>query len=166
MITVIIETKNYSELVTGDVFSWGAQVAWFERLADGSDAPIVPGHGLAGMDVGEVVHVPAGSGLAAQVHNLRETATRANEARREFEAWKAELVSDAHTYADEHSLCGEFDRFMEEHGLPTRQRDYNVTISLTVSARNEDEAVEQVSSNYYYTSDLTREAYVEVDDAA
>jgi hypothetical protein len=42
----------------------------------------------------------------------------------------------AHQYANDNSLCGEFDRCMEEIGLPTRVRDreFEVTVRVTVEA--------------------------------
>lgn len=69
-------------------------------------------------------------------------------AQREFEAWKARATETAHTYADNNSLCSEFDRCMEEIGLDPRIRSYRVdldvsaTASVYVDARNEEEAAE------------------------
>lgn len=67
---------------------------------------------------------------------------------REFAAWKEEASRIACEYADENSLCGEFERCMEDIGLQGRNRDYEVTVtfSLTVTARNEDEAEEEAAS--------------------
>ena len=42
------------------------------------------------------------------------------DADRRHESRLAELVEDACEFADRHSLCGDFDRFMEERGLPGR----------------------------------------------
>lgn len=71
------------------------------------------------------------------------------EARREFETWKDRLASDANDYADEQGYCSEFDDFMEEHGLPSRRRDYAVTFTVTVEARNEGDAAEQAAERMY-----------------
>lgn len=60
----------------------------------------------------------------------RETEQRLTE---RFESWKSSLVSDAHEFADENNLCGEFDRFMREHDLPEREREYAVNYSVTLS---------------------------------
>lgn len=60
--------------------------------------------------------------------------------------WIDSLVSDAHEFADESALCSEFDRFMTDHDLPARRRDYRVRLEVTghvwttVEAADEDEA--------------------------
>lgn len=72
------------------------------------------------------------------------------QAARSRELWMEQLVEDAHVYADRNSLCGAFDEFMEEHGLPTRTRSYTVRVAVTstvlipVTARSEGDAEEQV----------------------
>lgn len=76
---------------------------------------------------------------------------RAAEDRQKRDEWLESLVCDAHEWADRNSLCGEFDRFMEEHGLPGRARDYSVALtvsvtvplSVTVFATSEDDARER-----------------------
>jgi hypothetical protein len=70
----------------------------------------------------------------------------------EFDRWKENATEIAHTYAEENSLCGEFDRAMEEIGLRPRARDYTVVVSVsrTITASSEEDA-----------RDLARE---EVDD--
>lgn len=65
--------------------------------------------------------------LEAQVARLRSDLARRD---REMDT----LVEDAHTYADTHSLCHEFDQFMVDHGLPARERDYEVEVTFNVSA--------------------------------
>src|SRR5699024_4736092 len=55
-------------------------------------------------------HAKSGA-LEAQVARLEGEVVR-----REREM--TTLIEDAHRYADDHSLCSEFDRFMEDHGLP------------------------------------------------
>lgn len=165
--------KRYDDLQTGDVFSWGGEVVWFVRKADGSDADIVGGWASAGGHPEEVEVIPAAVPLARLIGELAGRPTsidaaeleRLREANREFLRWRDRLVEDAHAYADENNLCSEFDRFMEEHDLPTRVKEFNVTITLTVEARDDDDAVERVSGNYYYTSDLIGAAYVEAEVA-
>lgn len=62
------------------------------------------------------------------------------------------LVSDAHEWADDNSLCETFDNFMESHDLPPRRREYEVTIrvntyvTLSREARNEAEAGEDITT--------------------
>lgn len=43
------------------------------------------------------------------------------------------LVGAAHEWADEHGQCERFDEFCLDHGLPQREREYEVTAHLTVS---------------------------------
>lgn len=75
------------------------------------------------------------------------------EAEERHERFMAALVSDAHEYANDNDLCGEFDRFMEEHGLPRREREYEVTFTITysstalVTASSSDEAAEALVEN-------------------
>lgn len=40
--------------------------------------------------------------------------------------------------------CSEYDEFAKEWGLPTRESEYHVTMTVRVSARNEDAAVDIV----------------------
>jgi len=83
--------------------------------------------------------------LSAEVRRLQDQVSRMNQ-------WKDDLVRDAHEYADNNSLCSEFDRFMTEHDLPAREADYEVEVTftvratLTVRAQDEDNALEQAES--------------------
>lgn len=53
---------------------------------------------------------------------------------RKHKAELGEIVSDAHEFADDNDLCGEFDRFLEKHGLPSRNdRDQYPAVSVTVT---------------------------------
>ncbi|RYD13981.1 MAG: hypothetical protein EOP90_15635 [Lysobacteraceae bacterium] len=66
--------------------------------------------------------------------------------------WVDSIAKDAGTWADENNLCSEFDRFMEEHGLPPRSREFTVEalvtittkVSVSVSARSEEVAEDEV----------------------
>lgn len=49
--------------------------------------------------------------------------------------WIDDLVEDAHEWADEHSLCERFDEFCSRHSLPTRERDYEVRVNVSMSTR-------------------------------
>lgn len=96
------------------------------------------------------------------------------EAEQEFERWKARATSIAHDYANRNSLCSEFDRCMEEIGLPGRSREYSVevhvceTTTVVVVASSEEEAEELVSDdpwNYLDIYSLRDSAEVEVQGA-
>lgn len=83
------------------------------------------------------------------------------------DAWLSSLVSDAHQFADDNSLCSEFDRFMEEHGLPTRVREheieYTLTATVTYSGRATVEGSSWEDAHDAFHSDES--AYIDVDDA-
>lgn len=51
------------------------------------------------------------------------------------EKWRT-LECDAHEWADEHSLCEQFDQFMVEHGMQARVREYTVTVDTTIQLRH------------------------------
>lgn len=55
--------------------------------------------------------------------------------RNEHEMWKNNLAIDAHEYANENNLCGVFDAFMIEHGLPARTREYEVEVDVEFRVR-------------------------------
>ncbi|MDH6293176.1 hypothetical protein [Rhodococcus opacus] len=65
----------------------------------------------------------------------REARAELAAARREHEQRIESLVDDAHTWADENSLCGQFDRFMDEHGLRSRSREFVVECAVTITAK-------------------------------
>jgi hypothetical protein len=58
------------------------------------------------------------------------------------------LVDSAHEWADDNDLCQKFDQFMESQGLPGREREFTVSVSvsltvnvdLPVTARSEQAA--------------------------
>ena len=83
--------------------------------------------------------------LRERIANLEESARRQA---REFEAWKARATEIAHQYAEDNSLCGEFDRCMEDIGLEPRTRDYAVHFTLYVSARDEDDAIDRAREDF------------------
>lgn len=49
--------------------------------------------------------------------------------------------------AEERDWCSEYDEFADEWDLPRRKRPYEVTMKVTVLARNDDEAEELVESS-------------------
>ncbi|MFB9785215.1 hypothetical protein [Rhodococcus baikonurensis] len=69
--------------------------------------------------------------------------------------WRDALVESAHTWADENSLCSQFDNFMESHDLPSRSRTYDVEVevnmsrrvTVSVSASNRDDAADAVDTH-------------------
>lgn len=85
----------------------------------------------------------------------------------EFERWKANATATAHEYANNNSLCSEFDRCMEEIGLEPRSRDYEVTFTIrqtvTVNAADSDEAGDLVSGDFMAYLDRFS-CDVEIDD--
>jgi hypothetical protein len=91
-------------------------------------------------------------------HNAAMAALRAT-----HDAWKDELVRDAHEHADRNNMCNEFDRFMEEHGLPTRTRDYSaevtVTVTVTVHCSGRDDESAEQSIDRYDVRDALDNAY-------
>lgn len=51
--------------------------------------------------------------------------------------------------ANEHDWCSEYDEFAEEWNLPSRKREYRVTMYVTVEATNEDQAREFVEEQVH-----------------
>lgn len=88
-------------------------------------------------------HLDALKALAHEVEVFRSS-TEAHE------RFMSELVADAHVWADDNDLCETFDRFMTEHGLEGRERDYEVRVTgtfsvyLTRTAASEEAACEAV----------------------
>lgn len=66
------------------------------------------------------------------------------EDRRAFEAWKERATETAHEYANNNSLCVEFDKCMRDIGLRGRERQYRVDVRLDthvyVTAATNEEA--------------------------
>ena len=176
--------KLRSELQVGDLFTWGGEIETFRvEVSPETDSPYVDATSLS-RDTRSAQYVPESVYVLSQAtveqvskasqsdreHNLQRelerAAERLTEAQRQFEAWKERATEIAHTYANDNSLCSEFDNCMEEIGLRGRNSDYEVVIRVNVTARDEDSAVAQVSESYYYTHNLIDAAYdVEVDAA-
>lgn len=66
------------------------------------------------------------------------------ESNQRHQQWVEDLSEDARAWADENSLCSEFDRFMQEHGLEGRTREFEVRLTyvVTVTASDRDDAVD------------------------
>jgi hypothetical protein len=98
-------------------------------------------------------HGPCSSCLDEAIYNAVTTAERraVAEAERRFERWKDEATEQAHQYADNNNLCGEFDKFMVSIGLRPRLRTYSVTVAVNMSvlvnveAQSADDAQNQVT---------------------
>ena len=80
------------------------------------------------------------------------------------QARREQLVADAHRWADENDVDGSFDDFLNEHGLPGRERDFDLRVSvctsvyLTQSGSSLQEAKDSVTSTDVLDSlDLTGE---------
>jgi hypothetical protein len=98
------------------------------------------------------------------LEQARQEERRAAAAR--FEAWKESASEIACQYADDNSLCGEFERCMEEIGLQGRARPHVVVLRVPVDARDGSRAVEEAvemlsgESSYFvrsYVSDVEDE---------
>ena len=70
---------------------------------------------------------------------------------RQFDEWKERANDVAIEYAENNDLCGEFERCMEEIGFRGRYSEYDVTVSVTlrVTAHNEDSAEEEANDLMY-----------------
>ena len=89
-------------------------------------------HCLTGRDDREMVqHLIA---ARAEIDRLQAAAEKAE---KDHQSFMDKLVEKAHEYADRAQLCGEFDDFMEEQGLPARtievEGDVTVTIEVQVT---------------------------------
>lgn len=90
--------------------------------------------------------------------------------------WVDDLVDSAHEWADENSLCGEFDRFMSAHGLPGREREFTVTLEVSVKvettvrvyarseadAQNKDLDLGDVAEAVYRSLDANADGVAEI----
>lgn len=87
---------------------------------------------------------------AAVERTLQAVRESANTERANHREWVRRLNESACEWADENSLCSEFERFCEQWGLEGRERDFdvevNVTVALTMtrSARSQEDADESV----------------------
>lgn len=111
----------------------GGYVA-YPRVRDGfprceSDEPSSPAEAIHGL-------------IAA----LQDAHTRADAVTERLD----QIVSDAHEWANDHDLCRVFDQFCERHDLPTRVREYEVSIVVTgtVEASSLENAEDAVDSEW------------------
>lgn len=101
--------------------------------------------------------------LDAERDDRRPTAAMLFALHRKRKAELTEIVDDAHEFADNNDLCGEFDRFLEEHGLPSRNdRDQylavrvEVTVHVRGAGRTEEDAYDALDQEQVF--DAVREA--------
>jgi hypothetical protein len=94
---------------------------------------------------------PGSPAWVDRMARIRSTLNRANDRAqtelREHTSHFERLKEAILEMADEKQWCEEYDAFAEEWGLLTRFKDYEVTVTLTVRAKNEDEALEYVKDN-------------------
>jgi hypothetical protein len=156
-----------STLNVGDVFSWGLHVVWYRvtgKNADGINVERVAGIAVSesaftypflvtfGKDNHTVIPAEVVQALGGDLDAAKREGRR--EAEREFEEWRQRATEIAHQYADDNSLCGEFDRCMEEVGLEPRNREYEVTVTeertytFTMTARDSDDAYNEARDRY------------------
>lgn len=106
---------------------------------------------VAKADARQLVKGRATEGERAAMGALLTEARAHDCTRRDHEAWRDRLVSEAHSEADEREWCGEFDDFMDRVGLPRRSRDYDLevevsaTVRVTLNATSESEAADALT---------------------
>ena len=89
--------------------------------------------------------------LRAEVQGLRvtlgrkdENLTTLREANTRLQSWIDELGQAIRAKAIEHEWCSEYDTFAEEWDLPKRWLNFGVTMTVTVTASDEESALEMV----------------------
>ena len=106
---------------------------------------------VAKADARQLVKGRASEGERAAMGALLTEARAHNCTRRDHEAWRDRLVSEAHSEADDRQWCGEFDDFMDRVGLPRRSREYDLevevsaTVRVTLTATSEEEATDALT---------------------
>lgn len=109
---------------------------------------------MIGPGSAEVTRMAAALYVATINHDLQKA---------EHVAFLKALTEDAHERADAEGWCGEFDDWMEEHGLERRPRDYRLVVSVQAdvtvimsSMRSTQEAKEAVTLSDVWSA-LSRE---------
>lgn len=124
---------------------------------------------VAGLSAALVATVAA-ERAACEAAKKAETTLREKEAA--WDSWRDRLVREAHSRAEDHDYCSEFDEFMEGLGLPGRTRDYDVQVSMTLtitkSARTADDAMRDVEASdiRYALDDMSSDEYEFTTDSA
>lgn len=103
---------------------------------------------------------------------LVQLATLLDQQATEHQTWREELAAAAHEKAEANDLCGVFDAFLEDWGLPGRLRTWAVqvdtreSVTLYVQARTEEDASRSVTAEQV---DAARSVYTmnwDVDDCS
>lgn len=97
--------------------------AWVALVVDGPSS-VWTGHVAAESITVDEVDAPEWWGT--QTVDLLQALVRAARGR-------AALVEDAHRWADDNSLCGVFDRFMRDHQMPPRRREFSAPTTVTLT---------------------------------
>jgi hypothetical protein len=107
------------------------------------------------LDGGEVPQTEMRAGLAQLAALLDQQAA-------EHQTWREEMAAAAHEKAEANDLCGVFDAFMADWGLPGRTRTWAVcvdtseSVTLYVQANSQEEAENSVTADQV---DAARSAY-------
>lgn len=86
------------------------------------------------------------AGERTRIKNWTDSIREKDEQIQRWREWRDRLVEDAHQMANEKDLCGEFDDFMEEHGLPRRMKTFEVTVQFTGTIRFNVKASEEADA--------------------
>lgn len=115
----------------------------------------------------ETPEAPAEVTFAYTAADLERARLEGRQAAEEtFQEWKDAATRTAHQYAEDNSLCGEFDRCMEAIGLPTRAdvKHSEVSVELRIdgltlprdfSLEDVVEAIQRLNSDRFAYSDDT-----------
>lgn len=138
-----LHQSRYGLELEGDHFGWDVQKRHLTLTpVEGPEGPVE-----ASADLPETF---TREDVDRLVSEAREAERREQEQR--HQRWVDNLVSEAHAYADENQLCGNFDRFMLDHDLPPRDSfeiEYRVEVERTmryvvyVTGTSEEDAAEQ-----------------------
>ncbi|MCO7221555.1 hypothetical protein [Klenkia sp. PcliD-1-E] len=99
---------------------------------------------------------------AEMLAGLAQLSTLLDQQAAEHQSWREEMAAAAHEKAEAHDLCGVFDAFMADWGLPGRTRTWAVcvdtseSVTLYVQANSQEEAENSVTSDQV---DAARSAY-------
>lgn len=95
--------------------------------------------------------------LAAERDRSAALERAQGESVRKHQEWIEELNDRAIEWADDNSLCEQFDRFMEENGLRGRERDQEVEVTVTATMTVTVRGVSQRDAEERIVSDDIRE---------
>ena len=94
---------------------------------------------------------------------VRVAVRQANQiAEARFEAWKENAQEIAISYANNNSLCGEFDACMREIGLNGRQKEWRATYSICVEVPYDEDVSDYITELGYDMGSFTLESVEEL----